>query len=108
MTPRRRVTCLYKRFDGYYGLCQPNFDKQANGTVPFRFIVYEPADEELNFVRAKDVDVAPMTVDQSVHFMNESRNDFWVFTDEEKTHVNVVYRIPQENAYGLIEAFATL
>lgn len=103
-----QVNICYRRDDGFFGVIEPevNGRGKANGNIPFRFDVYA-RDEEgktraARMIRQREVDVRPMTVQESVAEMNRSRNQFWVFADRSRQNVNVVYRTRQ-GEYGLIE-----
>ena len=102
------VNIAYRRYDGFYGLIQPDLEGSANGAIPFRFEVYALDEDgearKSHLMRGKDVSVESMTLEESLLQMEESRNDFWVFADEGRRYVNVVYRLPKHE-YGLIEAF---
>lgn len=100
------VNIVYRRDDGFFGVIEPDASKKANGEIPFRFDVYA-VDEDgkshrARMIRQREVAVRPMTVQESVKMMNESRNHFWVFADRARHGVNVVYKTRQ-GEYGLIE-----
>ena len=103
-----QINICYRRDDGFFGVIEPevNGKGKANGHVPFRFDVYAKDEEgktrAARMIRQREVEVRPMTVQESVAEMNKSKNQFWVFADRARQGVNVVYRT-RAGDYGLIE-----
>ena len=59
-------------------------------------------EEEMNIVRRKRVELAPMVAEEAILQMEMLGHDFFVFLDMDTNDVSVVYR-RKGNAYGLIE-----
>lgn len=103
-----QINICYRRDDGFFGVIEPemNGKGKSNGHIPFRFDVYAKDEEgksrAARMIRQREVEVRPMTVQESVAEMNKSRNMFWVFADRARQGVNVVYRT-RAGEYGLIE-----
>lgn len=68
--------------------------------------VAEEADENLEIVRSKRIDLKPMDSEEAVLQMNMLGHDFFIYTDAETNEINIVYR-RNDGRYGLIET-ATL
>lgn len=103
-----QINICYRRDDGFFGVIEPEVkaNGKSNGHIPFRFDVYA-RDEDgktraARMIRQREIEVRPMTVQESVAEMNRSRNHFWVFADRARQGVNVVYRT-RAGDYGLIE-----
>ena len=65
----------------------------------------EPAVEEeseLELVRQKNFDLKPMDSEEAILQMNLLGHEFYVFTNAETNHTNVVYK-RKDGRYGLIE-----
>ena len=105
-----QINICYRRDDGFFGVIEPEVNgrgkSNGNGNVPFRFDVYAKDEDGVSraarMIRQREVEVRPMTVQESVAEMNKSRNQFWVFADRARQSVNVVYRT-RAGDYGLIE-----
>lgn len=59
-------------------------------------------DQELEVVRTKQFDLKPMDSEEAVLQMNMLGHNFFVYTDAETNHTNIVYR-RKDGKYGLIE-----
>lgn len=103
-----QINICYRRDDGFFGIIEPelNAKGKSNGHIPFRFDVYARDEagksRAARMIRQREVEVRPMTVQESVVEMNKSKNQFWVFADRTRQGVNVVYRT-RAGEYGLIE-----
>ena len=59
-------------------------------------------EEEMNIVRRKQVELAPMVAEEAILQMEMLGHDFFVFLDMDTDEVSVVYK-RKGNAYGIIE-----
>lgn len=62
----------------------------------------EPAEDEYNVVRKKQVLVKPVTVDEAILEMNMINHDFYMFINADTSELNVVYKRANGD-YGLLE-----
>lgn len=65
-------------------------------------VVETDDDQDLDVVRTKQFDLKPMDSEEAVLQMNMLGHNFFVFTDAESNHTNIVYR-RKDGKYGLIE-----
>src|SRR3954467_8139308 len=74
----------------------------------FTTVALEPGEQvveeenELELVRQKNFDLKPMDSEEAILQMNLLRHNFYVFTNAETNHTNVVYK-RKDGRYGLIE-----
>ena len=64
--------------------------------------VIELEENELELVRTKHFDLKPMDSEEAILQMNMLGHNFYVFTNAETNHTNVVYK-RKDGRYGLIE-----
>lgn len=64
--------------------------------------VEDVAEEDIKFVRTKEVDLKPMDKEEAVLQMDLLGHDFFIYTDAETNHINIVYR-RKDGRYALIE-----
>ncbi|MED1204393.1 ribosome hibernation-promoting factor, HPF/YfiA family [Heyndrickxia acidicola] len=62
----------------------------------------EDTDIDLEVVRTKQFDLKPMDSEEAVLQMNMLGHSFFIYTDAETNHTNIVYR-RRDGKYGLIE-----
>lgn len=63
----------------------------------------EHTEEQLEIVRTKQFDLKPMDSEEAILQMNMIGHSFYVFTDANTNHTNVLYK-RNDGRYGLIEA----
>ena len=59
-------------------------------------------ENDLELVRQKNFDLKPMDSEEAILQMNLLGHNFYVFTNAETNHTNVVYK-RKDGRYGLIE-----
>ncbi len=80
------------------------YNKNRNGSIKDLELqsMVEKDEEKPEIVRTKRFAMKPMSVDEAVLQMNLIGHNFFVFTNAETNHTNVVYQRKDKN-YGLIE-----
>jgi ribosomal subunit interface protein len=63
----------------------------------------EHTEDQLEVVRTKQFDLKPMDSEEAILQMNMIGHSFYVFTDADTNHTNVIYK-RNDGRYGLIEA----
>ena len=75
-------------------------DARAETELDLDKLMNELADDEV--VRTKEIDFAPMTVDEALIEIDLIGHDFYVFTDRDSNKVCVLYR-RNDGGYGLLK-----
>lgn len=60
-------------------------------------------DVEDTYIKAKEIDLNPMDLDEAIKQMEVLGHDFFVYRDRETNEVSIVYKKKNNKGYGLLE-----
>lgn len=105
------VDLAIDKLEGQMRKLKTRMDRSKGGKISlgkaFAFenveVYKEEKEEDETVVRVKNVDLAPMSIDEAITRMEGLGHPFFLYLDEEDNKVTVVY-VREDGGYGIIQA----